>query len=430
MTESAQRRGWIARMRLRATLTVAVMLGLGILTSSAKAQSLIDLYKFTGGRDGGFPFARLTLRKGGGLYGTTQVFGKGNGTIFRVQHSEHGWAATVLYSFTGDRDGSGTSASLTFDKGSNIYGTTEQGGNGKCQQGGYGCGVVFELKRSRNGWKKIELHSFAGGSADGAAPLAGVIFDEGGSLYGTTQTGGDQSCYEGCGTAFQMMYANDRWKERVIYRFAGGNDGSYPSGGLVADKDGNLYGMTDNGGGTGCYSGYGCGTVFQLKHSSSGWKENVLHKFTGGSDGASPQYSSLISDADGNLYGTTTRGGTYGGGVAFRLSPSNGGWKETVLYAFDSNGSSPSGTLVFDENHDLYGTTAAGGDHGYGTVYRLRYSNGAWTQTVLHSFAGTDGIYPEGGLVIGTEGRLYGTAEFGGDGNCSGGCGVVFRIKR
>jgi len=420
--------GGISKMRLgavSATMMLAITLAPGLaVAQSAKARSFIDFYKFTGGADGSFPLAHLTLRNRK-LYGTTQQGGNGRwGTIFSLKHSERGWELTVLYSFTGYSDGSGTSAGLTFDKVGNIYGTS--GG------GAYAGGVAFELRRSHGVWKKQILHSFGQGT-DGDGPLGDVIFDGAGKLYGTTYTGGDQSCDfygEGCGTVFQLIHAKGKWKERVIYRFAGGNDGSYPSGGLVADKDGNLYGMTDNGGGTGCYSEYGCGIIFQLKHSSSGWKENVLHRFTGGSDGAYPQWSNLILDEEGNLYGTTTEGGTYGDGVAFRLSPSNRGWRETVLYAFGTDGTHPSGALVFDHAHNLYGMTEAGGPMNYGTLYQLRYSNRTWSQTVLHNFTGSDGAYPESGLTVGRKGQLYGAAEFGGGGDCTGGCGVVFRIKR
>src|SRR5271165_1152285 len=271
------------------------------------------------------------------------------------------------------------------------------------------------------------LHSF--NNTDGANPYAGLIFDAAGNLYGTTYLGGTGSCLyggSGCGTVFELSpNGSGGWTEQVLHYFShNGTDGIEPFGGLIIDAAGNLYGTTQEGG---THSG---GTVFELSPGAGGtWTEQVLHNFSG-TDGNYPG-AGLIFDAAGNLYGTTYTGGTYSIGTVFELSPqAGGGWTETVLHNFDATGTDgafPEAGLIFDAAGNLYGTTFEGGTYGSGTVFELTPGmGGTWTEQVLWSFNdnGTDGTNPLAGLTIDAAGNLYGTTEQGG----SYGWGTVFEL--
>jgi uncharacterized repeat protein (TIGR03803 family) len=336
------------------------------------------------------------------------------------------WAApaeTVLYSFTGGSDGANPLAGLIADSKGNLYGTTAFGGTSGSVCGAIGCGVVFELSP---GGTETVLYSFTGGS-DGDNPwTGGLIADSSGNLYGTTIGGGAQAQ----GVVFKLSPSGT---ETVLYSFTGGSDGADPFAGLNADGSGNLYGTTISGGLLDCGSGseiVGCGVVFKL---SPGGTETVLHSFTG-SDGSEPE-SSLIADSSGNLYGTTGAGGSAGGchgavvvgcGVVFKLSP---GGTETVLYPFTggSDGAGPGG-LIAGSSGNFYGTTFNGGASGNGVVFTLSPSG---TETVLYSFTGgTDGANPVGNLISDSSGNLYGTTIHGGALGCRDtGCGVVFKLS-
>ena len=216
------------------------------------------------------------------------------------------------------------------------------------------------------------MHSFNG--VDGSGPSGKLILDAEGNLYGTTDIGGDTNskCFflDGCGTVFKLSPGKDgKWKETVLHRFDL-TDGASPNGDLVFDTAGNLYGTT-YGGGPYCKESSGCGNVFQLTPEAKGkWKENVLHNFGDGKDGARPS-GGLIFDSAGNLYGTTTEGGAYGQscsnepcGTVFRLArDTNGQWEEKVLHSFGGSpdGSIPFGSLTFDAAGSLYGAAGSGG---------------------------------------------------------------------
>ena len=226
-------------------------------------------------------------------------------------------------------------------------------------------------------------------------------------------------------------WAASRYK--ILYSFTGGADGSWPQfGQLILDTSGNLYGTTSGGG------AFGDGVVFELiKNSDGTWTESVLYSFAGGSDGASP-YAGLTFDASGNLYGTTEGGGASSAGTVFQLVPnSDGTWTESVLYSFTggSDGANPWAGVIFDATGTLYGTTYLGGASGLGVVYKLTpNSGGTWTESVLHTFTGSNGIHPVwGNLAFDTAGNLYGTTGAGGGGTCSSwagtGCGVIFELK-
>ncbi len=231
-------------------------------------------------------------------------------------------------------------------------------------------------------------------------------------------------------------------QEKILHTFNNnGTDGAVPLAGLIFDAAGNLYGTTSRGGTGSCfYSGSGCGTVFKLSpNGGGGWTEQVLHYFSNnGTDGFQP-LAGLIIDAAGNLYGTTATGGTHPGGTVFELTPAQGGnWTEKVLYNFCSqtnctDGAGPLAGLIFDAAGNLYGTTSAGGTYqDFGTVFELMPTKGGgWTEQVLHSFApGTDGANPSAGLIFDAAGNLYGTTSYGGTYTCDGtSCGTVFEVS-
>ncbi len=276
------------------------------------------LHSFNG-TDGGFPFAGLTIDAAGNLYGTTYEGGTYNsGTVFELTPTKGGgWTEKVLHSFGNGADGAVPYAGLTIDAAGNLYGTTLAGGI-------HHVGTVFELTPTKGeGWTEKVLHSFGNG-ADGAFPRAGLIFDSAGNLYGTTSQGGAyNSCMptiprnniSTCGTVFELTpKAGGRWTERVLYSFNhNGTDGYDPLAGLIFAAAGNLYGTTSMGGsenGRGCF--LGCGTVFELTPTKGGgWTEKVVHNFDG-TDGVSPS-AGLIIDAAGNLYGTTNEHGIWSG---------------------------------------------------------------------------------------------------------------------
>jgi uncharacterized repeat protein (TIGR03803 family) len=344
------------------------------------------LYSFTGGSDGSLPWAGLTFDSAGNLYGTTLEGGAYEvGTVFELTPTSSGWNETVLYSFTGGDDGGNPLGGVILDTTGNLYGTTAAVGNGYCSGFSliplYKCGAVFELSPALGGgWSETTLHAFTGGK-DGGQPVAGLVMDGGGNLYGTTFAGGNTACTDGCGTVFRLSpIAGGGWEGTILLNFNLGKDGAYPAGPLVLDAEGSLYGTTSARGlgNSNCVNG--CGTIFKLSPSSGDkWHATVLHIFTGGADGGEP-FSGLVFDAAGNLYGTTNYGGVQGCylgcGVVFELMPTSGGWKERVLYAFEgsTDGAGPYGGVVLDDLGNIYGATWADGNGlptAYGTVYEV-----------------------------------------------------------
>jgi uncharacterized repeat protein (TIGR03803 family) len=361
----------------------------------------------------------------GNLYGTT-LYGGGSavGTVFGVNKAGREF---FRYSFSGRADGAYPFGRLILDAKGNLYGTTSAGGTtGTCN--GAGCGVVFKLDKRG---KETVLYSFTGGK-DGANPECSLILDSQGNLYGTTVAGGTSGTCNGagCGVVFKL---NKKGKETALYSFTGGTDGALPAAGLVRDTDGHLYGTTIVGGGSGaCIKGYsGCGTVFEVDMAGN---ETVLHSFTGSNGDGSLPYAPVIRDKAGNLYGTTTFGGSAGAcggrtgcGTVFRLDAAG---DETIVYTFTGgqDGGNPSGGLLREASGDLYGTTPNGGPFDYGTVFKVD-ANG--TETVLYSWSNPSlGANPYATLIRDVKGNLYGTTLFGGDESCGfgGGCGVVFEL--
>ncbi len=267
--------------------------------------------------------------------------------------------------------------------------------------------------------KETVLHHFGTGT-DGAAAYGRVISDAAGNLYGTTAFGGTS----GAGIVFELTNpeAPTGWTESILHNFSGGSDGSQPFGGLIFDSAGNLYGTTYQGGAS------NAGTVYELTPGKGGaWTETVLYSFAGGVDGMEPQ-SDLNFDQAGNLFGTTTSGGSPGNGIVFELiAGQNGVWTETVLHRFVTNeGTSPRAAVIFDKNGWLYGTLANGGTFGAGAVFRLKSTyGGGWTEETLYTFTGgNDGFGPLCRLIL-LRGKLYGTTVIGG----AAGVGTVFELS-
>jgi len=387
-------------------LALAFVLGLGALgTPRTQAQTFSVIYNFGDGTDGGWPLAGLVIDASGNLYGTANIGGTSQfGVVFKMTESGQ---ETVLYNFAGGTDGANPEASLLMDSTGNLYSTTYAGG-------AYGVGTVFKVTASG---QETVLYSFAGGAADGANPEASLIMDEAGNFYGTTYGGGEY----GAGTVFRLSKTG---KETVLYSFGSGTDGANPVAGVTRDAKGYLYGTTSAGG----TSGYG--TVFQLipvvATGSKYGKENILHNFTHQDDGDVP-YAGLIIDKAGNLYGAATGGGVNSGGTVFELTPSASSWNFNVLYSLPGWDISGAFQNVFlDSSGNIWGTTHCDGTYQAGTVYELTNSGGSWNYIPMYVFTGsTDGLFSYSNLVFDQQGNLYGTTARGGN---HYGYGVVFKI--
>jgi uncharacterized repeat protein (TIGR03803 family) len=299
----------------------------------------------------------------------------------------------VLHSFTKSA-GDGPVAGVIQDSAGNLYGTTFEGGSPRKING-----LVYKLDKAGH---ETVLHNFTVG-ANGANPEAGVIRDSAGNLYGTAVLGGEANA----GVVYKV---DTTGQETVLYSFTGGADGNDPFASVIRDSAGNLYGTTFAGGAP------GAGVVYKLDTAGN---ETVLYTFTGGADGARPQ-ASVIRDSKGNLYGTTS-GGAAGYGVVYRLSKAG---KEKVLYSFTggADGANPVAGVIRDSAGNLYGTTLSGGTAKFGVVYKVDTTG---NETVLYTFTGgADGGEPRAGVVFDAVGNLYGTTSGGGAANA----GVVFKL--
>ena len=372
--------------------------------------------------DGTTPAAGLVMDGLGNLIGTAAG---GDSSYYGgviFQVSSQG-VESLVYNFPTLSEGLAPNGWLAKDSSGNFYGTTAGGGYtaGQCKRFA-GCGLVYKL----TGGTEQVLYDFRGLS-DGQEPNGGLILDKNGNLYGTTYKGG-QGDGGKPGTVFELSPTGS---ESILHRFGSSkSDGKLPTSGLVMDKKGNLYGTTSAGGAIGSY-GPGlpcverCGTVYEV---TAAGVEKTLYTFKGSKngDGAAP-FASLILDSSGNLYGTTYAGGAYGYGTIFKLTPAG---VETILYSFIGlpDAGNPVGRLLMDGQGNMYGTTSFGGMYGDGAVFELSASG---TESVLYSFTGgADGSSPFDGLVMDRAGNLYGTTEVGGNFNnsCPEGCGVVFKV--
>jgi uncharacterized repeat protein (TIGR03803 family) len=366
--------------RLHVTALVVVL----SLVTLAQGQTFTTLYNFTGGSDGGNPYAGVIQDQSGNLYGTTAYGGLyAYGVVYEVNSSG---VETMLYHFAGNTDGGIPRTSVIRDSKGNLYGTTSYG---------YGdCGVVFEVDSTG---KETVLHSFFGGASDGCYPLQGVIKDNKGNLYGTTYRGGASNQ----GTVFRL---SPHGTETLLHSFAGGpSDGAMPDfGHLLMDKAGNLYGVTEEGGSS------GLGAAYKLTAKR---KETLLHSFAGNSSDGCYPLGSVSMDKAGNLYGTTYACGSSGDGTVWKVSKKG---TETILHNFAgglSDGCHPYAGVVLDSKSNLYGDTSGCGVNTYGTVWQL---SARGTLTLLHSFDRSDGYTPFGELLRTAKGELFGSTYGGG----------------
>lgn len=411
--------------RLSVTLLLALAPGLSCAVAQAPPPVVTTLYSFTGQHDGEYPYAGVTISKGGVLYGTT-LLGPGItgfGTLYELKPPAAPggtWTETVLHSFTGPGgDGAYPYAPPAIAPSGGLFGTTDGGG-------AFSAGTAFEWTASA----EMVLHSFGSAKGDGAGPIAALTAGPGGVFYGTTSGGGSAPG----GTVFELIppAAGGAWTETVLYSFGSQNgDGRYPNAGLTAGANGTLYGTTQSGGAA------NHGTVFQLTPPASpggAWTESVLYSFSGGSDGGHP-LAGVTPGKGGVLYGTASSGGTALNGAVFELMPpaaAGGPWTETVLYSFtgqSGDGTAPYGGVALGSNGGLYGSTFSGGTYlAQGTLFELEppaSAGGAWTEIVLHRFTGKsgDGANPYAGLVF-QNGMFYGTTTGGGH----SGLGTVFQL--
>ncbi len=352
--------------------------------------------------------------------------------------------------------GQGGAGGLVGDPKVVLYGVTTVGGDLKCnpyarpeirhRNAQSGCGVVFEITPQQGGsYKENVLYKFNG--ANGKVPSGGLLKRPDGSIYGATLGGGAY----GEGLVFKLTPSGSGFTASTIYSFNGHNDGSAPQAPLISDDGGALYGTSQ---------GAGRGTVFKLTPSSDGYLKTTLHTFKGKTDGSGPN-GGLLRDSNGTLYGTTAGGGGetcgyYGAGcgTVFELIPTSSGYAERVLHVFGKSshdGYEPEGALIADGKGDLFGTTIFGGSDGCiepppdyssgcGTIYELVRNGSDYTEKIVHAFteaSAGQGLWPQTPLTAGSDGYLYGTTEAGGNFKCSTsstysfpgpGCGAVYAL--
>lgn len=408
-------------------LTLTTMSAVSQMAAAATEQTL---YNFNPLQAGSLPDGGVVADAAGNLYGVTANGGAfGRGTVFEFSPNQQGgWDHKILYSFMDGNDGGDPEGGVIFDTEGNLYGMTLYGGPS-------GSGTVFELQHHSDGtWTENVLHHII---AEYARFLYGLVFDSAGNLYGTVESGGQ---FDG-GVVFELSPSSSgEWKQTILYNFGGirhHSDGNDPVGRLIIDEDGNLFGVTFDGG-IGCV-GIGCGVVYELSPSSGGqWKETILYEFTGQEDGEYPD-GALVFDGEGNLYGTASRGGpriSCQCGNVFELVPQgNGLWTHRILHIFQggSDGANPEFPLIFDGAGNFYGATTAGGGApscgttGCGTVYELNPNGSSgWNEKVLASFdPTTTGYALSSGVFLNADGQLFGE---GWQGATSAEAGFVYSL--
>jgi uncharacterized repeat protein (TIGR03803 family) len=402
-------------------VTLAVLSTLLLVaTRPATAQTETVLYNFAGSPDGAAPQSNLTPDGMGNFYGTTQEGGV-FGTVFELSpNGSGGWNETVIYRFCSEggascTDGAYPDGNLVFDSAGNLYGTTSEGGS-TCIVS-EGCGVVFELTPVGGNWTETVIYSFCPNGDCmplGGFPLAGLVIDPAGNLYGTDNEG-----------VFELSPSGGGWTGRVI-SFNVIN----PLSGLAMDASGNIFTIAPS-------AITGKPTVFEVSPDGGGrWNTTGIYNFTSIPSGTFI-WSSPTLDQAGNIYGTETawynvkRKPLNFRGTVYKLSPGESGWTKKILFTFTPDdsvvqGNAPSGGVVLDAAGNIYGTTIQGGTNSLGTVFELVAPVGKskkYEEQVLWSFNGGDGSQPLGGLIL-DAGNFYGTTSAGG----SSANGVVFEM--
>lgn len=392
----------------------------------APAATLTTLFSFNG-TNGAEPRSGLAMDKAGNLYGTASYGGPwanakndGYGTVFKLSPPAAGqtaWTRTTLFNFNGT-NGAIPNGRLVIDAAGNLYGTTINGGT-------EGNGTAFKLRPPAAGqtaWTRATLFNFTGKT--GAEPMGGLVMDAARNLYGLASDEGAG----GSGSVFKLSPpapGQTAWTQAILSNL-NMDKLEIAEAGLLLDAGGNLYGATFMGG------AYGGGMVFKLRPPTAGqtaWTRTVLANFKGAGFGG--PMASLVADAAGNLYGTTSSGGTYGLGTVFKLSPPAPGkatWALSTIASFKGSAVPSQAGLAIDAAGNLYGTTAGGGVNNSGTVFKLRppaAGQTAWTWTALASFNGANGSSPDASLLIDAAGNLYGATTYGG----AYGYGTVFKIS-
>jgi uncharacterized repeat protein (TIGR03803 family) len=352
--------------------TVACYHGCGTvfkLAPSGSAYTEKILFRFLGGSNGESPVGGLIMDSAGTFYGTTLGGSSGCppscGTVYKLAPTEAGYIHEVLYQFKGGSDGYGAYGGLTVDSSGALYGTTSEGGAN-------GAGTAYKLTPAKSGYKKSTLFSFP--ISGDAEPLASLLLGKRGALYGTALFS----------SVFELTPTSSGYAVRTLHELSGPPDGSLPYAPVVTGPDGAFYGTTYEGGTSHCKYHDGCGTAYKLSPTKSGYSETVFS--FANDDGAYPLMALLLAK-DGALYGTTTGGGfkcpgrepTYGCGLAFKLEPAGAGFKETVLHKFTgrNDGATPSSPLIADASGALYGAAGAGGaghrkcQGGCGLIFKL-----------------------------------------------------------
>jgi uncharacterized repeat protein (TIGR03803 family) len=390
---------------------------------AAHAQTYSVIHKFSGRPDGYHPTSTLILDRAGNLYGTDEYGGTwSNGVVFKLQPVGSGWILRPLYYF-GQETGNGwwplDYGGLTFGPDGALYGSASYGGIYGCGEGLSYCGTIFQLQPPPTActsavclWDFSLVYQFSPSIQIGG-PESSLVFDTAGNIYGTGPFG----------TIYELSQSGGIWNYSLLGYLS---EDDYTNAGMIKDSAGNFYGTW--------YSYHNNGGVFELSPSSSGWTETVLYTFTGGSDGFSP-LAGLVFDSAGNLYGSTSTGGSGGGGAVFELSPSGNGWTYNFICSLQgySPMSGPQSALTLDSQGSLYGTTYSGGGFGAGEVFKATRSGNNWSCSDLYDFQQNgNGVFPIAGVTLDSHGNLYGTTPLGGTSDpdyCgSGGCGVVWEI--
>ncbi len=410
----------------RKTFALLSLFTLVAVCAASYAQTFSVLYAFTTSGDGAFPNAGVTIR-GSSLFGTTPLGGNLDnpfyGAVYQVSRSGSQWTTRVIHQFADPNGPRTPEAKVVFGPDGHFYSTTNDGA-------GLFDGTVFQLtppfsicKTANCFWTRNVIHQFKA-YPDGSQPCnADITFDPQGNLYGTTCYGGAPNKADGM--VYELQRSGNTWTENIVYSFQGPPDGELPAGGVIRDRNGNLFGTTVIGGQD------NLGSVWELTNVPGvGWVETILYSFQNAGDGQWP-WAGLVMDQAGNLYGATSGSGGPGSGTIFELSPSGNTWTFNVIR---SGVCSPRTTLALDAAGSLYGTTPCGGVPQKGNVFRLTKTGNTWQYVSLYEFTGgSDGGDPLGSVAVDSDGTLYGTAAGGGSfqGSCAGqGCGVVWMIKQ